>query len=99
MKRPNRAHIATMRRYERAGEIGIAALGLIAVAYEMTFDDLLSMATERWCKRHPVLARIPIFAICGHLACVLPHQLDIFSAHNRFHRYLVWLMRRHATAT
>lgn len=92
------AAVSRARRNERAGEIAVLTFACAAIAYELTFDDLLSMATERWCRKHPVLPRIVIGAVAGHLACVLPHQIDVFHANNAFHRGVVWLLsRRHAT--
>jgi hypothetical protein len=80
-----------MRRHERSGEVAMAVLICAAIGYELLFDDLLSMATERWCRKHPVLTRIPIIAVAGHLSCLLPHQVDVFHAHNAFHRGIVYL--------
>jgi hypothetical protein len=80
------------RRYERAGEIAMTALICAAVAYELTFEDLLSMATERWCAKRPVLTRVAILAVAGHLAYVMPRQLDVFHADNVFYRYVKWVL-------
>lgn len=59
-------------------------------------DDLLSDASERLCNKHPVLARVVILALAGHLAVVLPHHIDLFNAKNIFHRGIAYGYRRFA---
>lgn len=86
------AAVSRARRSARAGEVAILAFACAAIVYELTFDDLLSMATERWCRKHPILARIPFIAIFGHLTCLLPYQVDVFNAHNIIHRGIVWML-------
>lgn len=86
--------VSKARRNERAGEVALVAFICAAIAYELTFDDLLSMATERWCRKHPVLPRIIIGAVAGHLACVLPAEIDVFNADNIIHRGVIWLLSR-----
>lgn len=81
------------RRAPRSGEIALAGFVCLAIVYELMFDDLLSMATERWCRKRPVVTRTVIGAVAGHLACVLPHHIDVFNANNVIHRGVVWLIR------
>jgi hypothetical protein len=59
------------------------------IVYELKADDLLSEATERYCGRHPVLTRLVILAVAGHLAVLLPPVVDVFSAKNLLHRGVV----------
>jgi hypothetical protein len=59
-----------------------------AIIYELCADDLLSDGTRRYCTRYPILTRIVIAAIAGHLACALPSSIDVFSAKNIVHRTL-----------
>lgn len=87
------AAASKVRSHERAGEIALAGFICGAIVYELMFDDLLSMATERWCRKRPVLTRLVIGAVAGHLACALPHHIDVFSADNIIHRGIVWAIR------
>ena len=68
------------------GDLAWIALITAAVIYEFSNEDLLSLATERACHRNPILSRLVIFAVAGHLACVLPAAIDVFSAKNIAHR-------------
>jgi hypothetical protein len=60
-----------------------------AVVYEVMAEDLLSEGTDRYRAAHPVLVRVVIVALAGHLGGMLPHQLDVFSANNLLHRLIV----------
>lgn len=70
----------------QSGDLAWLAIICYGLAYEFTHDDLLSFATERWCRKHPILARALILALAGHLACVLPAAIDVFDAKNVAHR-------------
>ncbi len=73
----------------RSGDYAWIALGVSAAAYELVADDLLSEATDRYVAAHPWITRLIIAAIAGHLGGVIPPALDIFSARNVAHRWLV----------
>lgn len=73
----------------RSGDVAWLAILAGVIVYELAADDLLSEATERYVVRHPVLTRIGIIAIAGHLACLMPTAVDVFSAKNIFHRGVV----------
>lgn len=60
-----------------------------AVIYEIVADDLLSQGTDRYRAAHPVLVRMVIIALAGHLGGMLPPQLDLFNAKNVLHRLIV----------
>lgn len=79
-------------KHARAGEIALGVLAGAAVTYEFTFDDLLSMATERWCSKRPWLRFVILAAgsaITWHLACLAPSCVDIFDARNVLHQWIV----------
>jgi hypothetical protein len=59
------------------------------IAYELCADDLLSDGTRRYCTRYPILTRLVIAAVAGHLACAIPSSIDVFSAKNIVHRTLI----------
>lgn len=69
-----------------------AWIGLVAGAifFELSSEDLLSHSTERFCVKHPILSRLIILAVAGHLGCVLPHHIDLFSAKNVIHRGIIF---------
>lgn len=77
-----------MRRLQH-GDLAWVALIAGAVVYEFSNEDLLSFAAERACERHPILCRMVIFAVAGHLACMVPAAVDVFSAKNIAHRGVV----------
>lgn len=60
-----------------------------AVIYEIMAEDLLSEGTDRYRAAHPVLVRMVIIALAGHLGGMLPQQLDLFDARNYMHRLIV----------
>ena len=62
------------------------ALCTAALIFEFTSSDLLTHSTERMVKRHPILTRVGILALAGHLAFVLPPYLDLLSNKNIFHQ-------------
>lgn len=70
-----------------------------AVVFEFASQDLLSQSAERMVKRHPVLTRVGILALAGHLAVVLPYHIDLFNAKNLFHRGVVTGYRSYRRAT
>jgi hypothetical protein len=78
---------------ERLGSMAIGVLTAEALVYEFWADDVLSFATKRMVKRHPVLARLVILAISGHLADVVPWHIDLFDARNPIHRAIVIVIR------
>ena len=86
--------MSTARQYKRAGEIAIAVWACETIAYELLFDDLISVATRRWIDNHPIFPRLVILAVAGHLAWVLPHQVDVFDARNIFHRAVIKVVKR-----
>ena len=65
------------------------AIGAGVAVYELTADDMLSEATQRYRACRPWLTRLVITAIAGHLAGVIPPVVDIFSAQNLLHRWIV----------
>ena len=73
----------------RQGDIAWLAIISGVIVYELVADDLLSEATERYCARHPLLTRIVIGAVAGHLAVLIPSAVDVFSAKNVFHQWAV----------
>ncbi len=60
-----------------------------AIIYELTADDLLSEAANRYTAAHPYLTRLFIAAIAGHLAGVLPAPTDVFHPENFIHRWII----------
>lgn len=77
-----------MGRLLPADKAWIALTGGV-IFFELASEDLLSHASERMCRRHPVLTRLLIVALAGHLGCVLPHHVDMFDAKNLIHRGIV----------
>lgn len=71
------------------GDIAMLTLGAGVAIYELTANDLLSEATDRYRGGHPWLTRLVIAAIAGHLSGTLPPVADIFSAQNPVHRRIV----------
>lgn len=86
----------------RAGDWAWAGLITAAIGYELAAEaricgldgDLLSESSQRACTRNPWLARTAILAVAGHLAGVLPPQVDVFSAKNWGHQVVVAVIRR-----
>jgi hypothetical protein len=79
-----------MRSADKAW-VALIAGGLI---FEFTSEDLLSHATERAVVRSPILTRLVILAVAGHLACVTPGAIDVFSPSNAIHRRAALVYRR-----
>jgi hypothetical protein len=73
----------------QSADIAWIVIGGGTIAYELTADDLLSEATERYVAKHPLFTRLVILAIAGHLSGVMPASLDVFSAKNLLHRWAV----------
>jgi hypothetical protein len=65
-----------------------------AIAYEFAFDDLLTDSADRARARHPLLTRLIILAIAGHLTAWLPPWADLLAAKNAMHRLVVYLGKR-----
>jgi hypothetical protein len=86
----------------RQGDFAWAAIVGAAVAYELLADDLLSESTQRLCRRHPLLARLVMGAVAGHLMGIMPPLVDVFSARNVAHQWAVahyrWARKRGASA-
>lgn len=57
------------------------------VVYELAAEDLLSDATERYWQAHPWLTRAVIAAVAGHLAGLVPSDIDMLSSKNLVHRW------------
>ncbi len=79
---------AALRRLQSA-DIAWLVIGGGVIAYELTADDLLSEATERYYGAHPILTRIVILAVAAHLGGVMPAAVDVFSAKNLLHKWAV----------
>lgn len=78
-----------LRERERLGELAIAAMTCQGVIYEFWAEDVLSFATQRWTKAHPVLTRVIAYALVLHLVGDMPYQFDMFDARNLVHRGIV----------
>jgi hypothetical protein len=85
-----------MFRDVKQGDIAWGVILAGVVFFELTADDLLSEATERYWTKHPILTRVVIGAVAGHLAGVIPSTLDLFSAENVVHQWAVehWPLAR-----
>jgi hypothetical protein len=46
------------------------------VAYEISADDLLSYAADRWMLKHPWLTRAAIASVALHLCNAIPERCD-----------------------
>lgn len=81
-----------MPREARLQPADVAWLTMIVggLIFEFASDDLLSDSAERMCRRHPILGRLAIFALAGHLGVVLPYHVDLFNAKNVVHRGIVF---------
>ena len=84
-----RTRITRVRKAERAGDVAVIVLAGLASVYEFTFDDVLTYACHRACRKHPLLLRLVIYAIAGHLASDVPYRFDVFDARNVVHRWIV----------
>lgn len=65
-----------------------------AIVFEFASKDLLSDSSARMVKRHPILTRLGILALSGHLAVVIPYHVDVFNAKNVFHRGIAYSYRQ-----
>jgi hypothetical protein len=88
----------------KSGDVAWMVIAAGAIVYELTADDLLSEATQRYCAHHPWLTRLIITAVAGHLGGAMPACIDVFSAKNLLHRWIVehypiTTANRHAAAT
>lgn len=56
----------------------LAALGVGVLAYELVADDdwLITEVTRRLVASHPVLARIGLLSVVGHLPGDIPRPID-----------------------
>jgi hypothetical protein len=82
---------ATQVKQADAMWIVLIVCGLI---FEFTSDDLLSYSTERAVVRNPILTRLVILAVAGHLACVTPNAIDVFNSKNVIHTRVAKVYRR-----
>jgi hypothetical protein len=73
----------------KQGDVAWVAILLGVLVYELVADDLLSESSERAVNRFPILGRLAIGAVAGHLACVIPPAVDVFSAKNIAHQWAV----------
>jgi hypothetical protein len=71
----------------RQGDVAWLTILFGTIVFELSADDLLSDATERYCGRYPWLTRLVIAAIAGHLGCVIPSRFDIFDSKNILHNW------------
>ena len=69
------------------------ALVFEAVALSKS-SDLLSESSLRFMAAHPVLGRLGILLVAGHLSGVLPHHGDVFDARNVIHVQIIKGYRR-----
>lgn len=76
-------------KHPRIADKAWYALISCAVAFEFLADDKLSESTQRLCNRYPVLIRVVIFLVSGHLAHVLPAIIDVFHPGNPLHRGII----------
>jgi hypothetical protein len=70
------------------------ALIVCGLTFEFTSEDLLSYSTQRAVARNPILARLVILALAGHLACVIPKAIDVFDSKNVIHTRIARAYRR-----
>jgi hypothetical protein len=75
----------------QSGDYAWAAIIMGVVIYELRADDLLSEATDRYRASHPLLQRLVVLAVAGHLGGMIPAWADVFSAKNLIHRGVVAL--------
>jgi hypothetical protein len=78
-----------MLRKAKQGDLAWLVILLGVVAFELTANDLLSESSARAVDRFPIATRLAIAAIAGHLACVIPPAVDVFSAKNIAHQWAV----------
>jgi hypothetical protein len=65
-----------------------------AIIFEFASDDLLSESSLRFVAAHPVLGRLIILGVAGHLSGVLPFRADVFDARNLVHVLIIKGYRR-----
>ncbi len=73
----------------RPADLAWLAIVIGAIAYELMADDLLSDSMDRRRASHPILTRLAIVALAGHFTGYMPKELDLFSAQNVVHRFLM----------
>ncbi len=73
----------------RQGDVAWAVIVAAVIAYELAAEDMLSESTHRACGRHPIVTRLAIGAVAGHLARLMPPTVDVFDARNVVHRWCV----------
>lgn len=70
----------------KSGDYAWAAIIVGAVVYELTHEDLLSTAADRYRGAHKWMVRAVLLAATGHLGGALPGWADLFYANNIAHR-------------
>jgi len=65
-----------------------------AIVFELASSDLLSESSLRFVNAHPLLGRVVILGIAGHLGGVIPWRIDMFDARNLAHLWIVKGYRR-----
>lgn len=83
----------TFARLQPADKAWFALVGG-AVVFELAADDLLSESSLRFVAAHPVLGRVAILGVAGHLSGVLPWSVDVFDSRNLAHLWIVKGYRR-----
>lgn len=75
----------------RSGDYAWATIIVSVIAYELIADDLLSEATDRYRASYPLLQRLVVLAVAGHLGGMIPGWADVFSSRNLLHQGVVTL--------
>lgn len=65
-----------------------------AIVFELASRDLLSESSLRFVSAHPILGRVLILGVAGHLSGVIPWPMDMFDARNLAHLWIVKGYRR-----
>jgi hypothetical protein len=60
-----------------------------AIVFEVASKDLLSESSLRFVHSHPILGRVLILGVAGHLGGVIPWRMDMFDARNLAHLWIV----------
>jgi hypothetical protein len=82
-----------MTRLQPADKAWLVIVGG-AIVFELASSDLLSESSLRFVHAHPVLGRVAILGVAGHLGGMIPWRLDMFDARNVFHHGIVLGYRR-----
>jgi hypothetical protein len=77
----------------RSGDYAWATIVGGAIVYELTTDDLLSTAADRYRERNKWLVRAALLAVGCHLGGILPAWADLFHADNAAHRSIKYMLR------